>query len=537
MHMVQTGMTTPYSAYTTPNANEVHAPPPLKVPADVKMIETGPPQPRNNGASVTNNNGSLPNVNNNGVVNNPPNNPLVSNPPNGTGGGPLLPPSNSNILPVIANNAVPNNNSNNSNNNAVGVVQSNSNITQQQSHQALNGGISSLTQQQSSDSNTSVVSTCGNVGGEIVVNGSSNTQQLSSSSPSVVQSTDTTINTSSSSVSVTSKDNNNLSNTPKRLHVSNIPFRFRDPDLRNMFGKFGVILDVEIIFNERGSKGFGFVTFANCSDADRAREQLHASVVEGRKIEVNNATARVQTKKPAPGAPSIPNAASLRGVVIQRGRRAGYPLAAALSVSQRSAAAAAALANAVAASNSSQTRNVAPGGSNHGSLLVTSASSPSSNAAAVVAAAAAAARNSVVGSSAASHTVNSILTPIAAALHGLPGVYSYDPFMANPLAQVQANGLAAAVDPRLQNLAANGLSAAVRQGFPTAATLPAGISAASLSLQAAVANQAAYANTIPGLARDPTTAALTDPYLTQSIGPMPGYGAALYRSYQRFAPY
>ncbi|KAG8556267.1 hypothetical protein GDO81_017999 [Engystomops pustulosus] len=42
--------------------------------------------------------------------------------------------------------------------------------------------------------------------------------------------------------------------TPKRLHVSNIPFRFRDPDLRQMFGQFGKILDVEIIFNERGSK-------------------------------------------------------------------------------------------------------------------------------------------------------------------------------------------------------------------------------------------------------------------------------------------
>jgi len=25
-------------------------------------------------------------------------------------------------------------------------------------------------------------------------------------------------------------------NNPKRLHVSNIPFRFRDPDLRAMFG-------------------------------------------------------------------------------------------------------------------------------------------------------------------------------------------------------------------------------------------------------------------------------------------------------------
>ncbi|XP_035664294.1 RNA binding protein fox-1 homolog 3-like isoform X4 [Branchiostoma floridae] len=83
----------------------------------------------------------------------------------------------------------------------------------------------------------------------------------------------------------------------KRLHVSNIPFRFRDPDLRQMFGKYGQILDVEIIFNERGSKGFGFVTFANSADADRAREQLNGTIVEGRKIEVNNATARVMTNK------------------------------------------------------------------------------------------------------------------------------------------------------------------------------------------------------------------------------------------------
>ena len=71
------------------------------------------------------------------------------------------------------------------------------------------------------------------------------------------------------------------------------------------------------------------MTFANSSDADAAREALHATVVEGRKIEVglfalsfplslqlsivslsslfpqqvNNATARVQTKKPT----SMPN--------------------------------------------------------------------------------------------------------------------------------------------------------------------------------------------------------------------------------------
>ena len=138
----------------------------------------------------------------------------------------------------------------------------------------------------------------------------------------------------------------NKDNTPKRLHVSNIPFKFRDPDLRQMFGKFGAILDVEIIFNERGSKGFGFVTFASAGDADNARAELHGSVVDGRKIEVNNATARVQTKKPAVnvnmagvagvggvgGVGGVANmaAAALRGAAITRGRiLRGYPVGAA----------------------------------------------------------------------------------------------------------------------------------------------------------------------------------------------------------------
>merc|ERR1711981_172710 len=265
------------------------------------------------------------------------------------------------------------------------------------------------------------------------------------------------------------QQNKQQDNTPKRLHVSNIPFRFRDPDLRNMFGKFGPILDVEIIFNERGSKGFGFVTFANSSDADRAREQLHATVVEGRKIEVNNATARVQTKKQS----NIQNGMS---------------------------------------SNQNQ-------------------HSPLARANQAAAAAVAAAQQQ---------------------LHGLtPSIYSpYDPFLATSLAQVQANGLSAAMqaaaagnpaglDPRLQNLAA----AAAAGGIgvrPSFATGMAGIphAATGLSLQAAIANQAAYGQALPAtLARDPTAAALADPYLGQSIGPVPGYGAALYRSYQRFTPY
>ncbi|MEE6523450.1 hypothetical protein FKM82_022370 [Ascaphus truei] len=74
---------------------------------------------------------------------------------------------------------------------------------------------------------------------------------------------------------IQSSDSNETKATPKRLHVSNIPFRFRDPDLRQMFGQFGKILDVEIIFNERGSKVSRFcpcicISFHNGSLAKRA---------------------------------------------------------------------------------------------------------------------------------------------------------------------------------------------------------------------------------------------------------------------------
>ncbi|KAL3877337.1 hypothetical protein ACJMK2_035062 [Sinanodonta woodiana] len=135
------------------------------------------------------------------------------------------------------------------------------------------------------------------------------------------------------------------SSGPKRLHVSNIPFRFREADLRNLLGHFGPILDVEIIFNERGSKGFGFVTFQNSADADRAREKLNGTVVEGRKIEVNNATARVMTKKTAV-ATTIPNvispvsAAALRGVALTRGRAAAVAARGAYTAAAAAAAAA-----------------------------------------------------------------------------------------------------------------------------------------------------------------------------------------------------
>ena len=45
-------------------------------------------------------------------------------------------------------------------------------------------------------------------------------------------------------------------------------------------------MSAEVIFNERGSKGFGFVTFSNGEDATKAKEDLNGKVMDGRRIEV-----------------------------------------------------------------------------------------------------------------------------------------------------------------------------------------------------------------------------------------------------------
>nr|XP_036219702.1 protein alan shepard isoform X13 [Bactrocera oleae]XP_036219703.1 protein alan shepard isoform X13 [Bactrocera oleae] len=396
-------------------------------------------------------------------------------------------------------------------------------------------------------------------------------------------------------------------NQPKRLHVSNIPFRFRDPDLRAMFGQFGTILDVEIIFNERGSKGFGFVTFANSNDAERARERLHGTVVEGRKIEVNNATARVQTKKVT----AVPNvcvqwpeatvaaAAAMRGVAIHRGHMGVVggpfnPTLAAVAVAaqqqqhhhhhhqahhhphhaqqtahhqlglqqalQVQSAGGTNQAHAVAAIQTSAAQQQLH------SIAHSAAAAANSPQVANAAAAAYAARLGATGaatqspSAAAAASIAAAANAAAAvnaagtALHGFTPVY-YDPFLA---------AAAASADPNLrfqrrtvttlnssphtinripvpQNVLATApllktpLSQA-QQAYATAATTYTAVAARAAYGAAAAAAQPALAGyaTVAGYA----TREYADPYLGHGIGPVPGYGATMYRGgFNRFAPY
>ena len=83
---------------------------------------------------------------------------------------------------------------------------------------------------------------------------------------------------------------------PKRIHVANIPFRFKKVDLFNLFRKFGPIEDIEIIYNKRGSKGFGFLTFSSYIAANNAKKNYDGALIEGREISVKDANLRVETE-------------------------------------------------------------------------------------------------------------------------------------------------------------------------------------------------------------------------------------------------
>jgi len=367
----------------------------------------------------------------------------------------------------------------------------------------------------------------------------------------------------------------NPQTTPKRLHVSNIPFRFRDPDLRNMFGKYGTLLDVEIIFNERGSKGFGFVTFAKGAEADSARDELHGNIVEGRKIEVNNATARVQTKKP-PNAGGLTGCGGTSAVVTQPPTSTSTSFArvanqTAVAIAAAAAAAAGRVnypASVLSALNAAQQRNIVAAAA-HAQQLTTAAQQAAAGHWPQLAGPAAAAANPAAAAAAAQAVMQqpspqiqpsqfpSALTLAAAqqqqqqaaSLQNLTALGFFNPYttqalLGSPLAQVQqpatapqqpnaahaALGAAAAMNPHHQALL--GQIQGIRQGLTG---IPMTLSQPMVTMSASPSIFANSATTTTSNPVPVATPVVDTTYLSQGIGPIPG--APLSKGQQRFAPY
>jgi RNA recognition motif-containing protein len=80
----------------------------------------------------------------------------------------------------------------------------------------------------------------------------------------------------------------------KKLFVGNIEWGATEEDLKELFGQYGEIEEAIIIKDRMSgrSKGFGFVTFAEDADAEKAVEALSGQDLNGRELVVNEARPR-----------------------------------------------------------------------------------------------------------------------------------------------------------------------------------------------------------------------------------------------------
>ena len=86
----------------------------------------------------------------------------------------------------------------------------------------------------------------------------------------------------------------------KKVFVGNLSFKLRGKELRELFTEFGDIEDATVIldrFDSRKSKGFGFITFVNDADADKAIAEMNEKEIEGRPLTVNEAKPREDNRE------------------------------------------------------------------------------------------------------------------------------------------------------------------------------------------------------------------------------------------------
>jgi RNA recognition motif-containing protein len=84
------------------------------------------------------------------------------------------------------------------------------------------------------------------------------------------------------------------------IFVSNLNFKVRSEDLKNLFQQYGEVVSSKVItdkFSGR-SRGFGFVEMKNDSDGQRAIDELNEKDYEGRNISVSVAKPRAEGAGP-----------------------------------------------------------------------------------------------------------------------------------------------------------------------------------------------------------------------------------------------
>ena len=80
------------------------------------------------------------------------------------------------------------------------------------------------------------------------------------------------------------------------IYVGNLPFSASEEDLRQAFGKYGTVGEVNLIRDQFSGRlrGFGFVEMADGTQANAAIQALNGSDLGGRAITVNEARPRAE---------------------------------------------------------------------------------------------------------------------------------------------------------------------------------------------------------------------------------------------------
>ena len=81
-----------------------------------------------------------------------------------------------------------------------------------------------------------------------------------------------------------------------KLFVGGLSWDTSDDGLREAFEQFGQVTEAKVI-TERDSgrsRGFGFVTFNEADDAQKAMEEMDGKELDGRSVRVNEAHERKQ---------------------------------------------------------------------------------------------------------------------------------------------------------------------------------------------------------------------------------------------------
>ncbi len=80
------------------------------------------------------------------------------------------------------------------------------------------------------------------------------------------------------------------------IYVGNLTYQFSEAELQDLFKEFGEIKSAKLILDKDTgkSKGFGFVTMDNDTEAQAAIDKLNGTPVNGRDIIVNQARPRTE---------------------------------------------------------------------------------------------------------------------------------------------------------------------------------------------------------------------------------------------------